>query len=126
MNDRTAWLKRRIEEPIEPELAICDPHHHLWDYPDSRYLVDEFLEDTGSGHHVTLTVFVECLNSYRTHGPEALRPVGETEYVEQIAAASDATAGATRVAAGIVGFADLSLGTAVRPVRCSGKVGIWY
>ncbi len=116
MNDRTAWLKSRIEKPIEPELVICDPHHHLWDYPDSRYLVDEFLEDTGSGHRVTLTVFVECLNSYRAHGPEALRPVGETEYVEHIAATSDAAAGSTRVAAGIIGFADLSLGAAVRPV----------
>ena len=116
MNDRNAWLDRTVEDALEPELAICDPHHHLWNYPDSRYLVDEFLVDTGSGHHVTQTVFVECLNGFRTDGLEALRPVGETEYVEQLAAASDAAGNATRVATGIVGFADLSLGAAVRPV----------
>ena len=116
MNDRTAWLDRTVEEALEPELEICDPHHHLWDYPDSRYLVDELLADTGSGHRVTQTVFVECLNSYRTVGPEELRPVGETEAVERLATASDAAGNATRVAAGIVGFADLSLGAAVRPV----------
>ena len=116
MNDRTAWLDSTVEEALEPELEICDPHHHLWDYPDSRYLVDEFLADAGGGHRVIQTVFVECLNGYRSDGPEALRPVGETEYVEQLAAASDSAGNATGVAAGIVGFADLSLGAAVRPV----------
>ena len=116
MTDQTPWLERTVEAALEPELEICDPHHHLWDYPDSRYLVDEFLADTGGGHHVTRTVFVECLNAYRTDGPEELRPVGETDYVEQLAAISDATGNATRVAAGIVGFADLSLGAAVQPV----------
>ncbi len=60
MNDRTAWLDSTVEEALEPELEICDPHHHLWDYPDSRYLVDEFLADAGSGHRVIQTVFVEC------------------------------------------------------------------
>ncbi len=116
MTDQTPWLERTVEDALEPELEICDPHHHLWNYPDSRYLVDEFLVDTGSGHHVTRTVFVECLNAYRIDGPEELRPVGETDYIEQLAAASDADGNATRVAAGIVGFADLSLGAAVQPV----------
>lgn len=116
MTDQTPWLERTVEQALEPELEICDPHHHLWDYPDSRYLVDEFLVDAGSGHRVTQTVFVECLNGYRSDGPEELRPVGETYCIEQLAAASDATGNATQVAAGIVGFADLSLGAAVRPV----------
>ncbi len=24
------WLDLTQEEPLEPDLAICDPHHHLW------------------------------------------------------------------------------------------------
>ena len=25
------WLALTVEEPLEPDLPICDPHHHLWD-----------------------------------------------------------------------------------------------
>jgi predicted TIM-barrel fold metal-dependent hydrolase len=46
-----------------------------------------------------------------------MRPVGETEFVAGIAAMSDSGLyGPTRVAAGIVGFADLTLGDRVEPV----------
>ncbi len=51
---------------------------------------------------------------YRTEGPLALSPVGETEFVEQLVAAGTRRAGITRVAAGIVGFADLTLGSPVQ------------
>jgi predicted TIM-barrel fold metal-dependent hydrolase len=106
-----------MEDVIEPGLPICDPHHHLWDYPGRRYLLDELLADTGSGHRVTATVFVECRSMYRAGGAETLRPVGETEFVNGIAAMSASGAyGATRVAAGIVGFADLTLGERVGEV----------
>jgi predicted TIM-barrel fold metal-dependent hydrolase len=111
MTDQSPWLSRTIEDAIEPDLLICDPHHHLWDYPDSRYLLDEFLLDIDAGHRVTKTVFVECLQMYRSDGPKELAPVGETEFVERISAECQ-----TRVAAGIVGFADLTLGSAVQPV----------
>ena len=111
MADKSSWLSRTIEEAIEPDLLICDPHHHLWEYPDSRYLVDEFLTDINGGHHVAKTVFVECLQKYRSDGPQELRAVGETEFVERITNESDG-----RVAAGIVGFADLTLGSAVQAV----------
>jgi len=104
------------EEIIEPDLRICDSHHHLWDYPDSRYLVEEFLGDVGGGHKVSSTVYVECRHGWRTSGPEAMRPVGETEYVERLTKESGIDADATRVAAGIIGFADLDLGAAVVPV----------
>src|SRR5690606_11220931 len=101
------------EAPLEPALPIIDPHHHLWDYPkaaNGRYLLDEMLADTRSGHNVVATVFVECRSKYRAGGPESLRPVGETEFVQEIAATSaSGTYGATRVAAGIVSFADLLL-----------------
>ena len=105
------------EDVLEPELPICDPHHHLWDHPGRRYLLDELLADTGSGHDVRATVFVECLSMYRAQGPAALRPVGETEFVNGIAAMSaSGRYGPTRVAAGIVSFADLTLGEAVGAV----------
>ena len=82
------WLERVSEEILEPELPICDPHHHLWDHPGSRYLLDELLADTGSGHRVVSTVFVECMSMYRADGPEELRVVGETEFVQGVAAMS--------------------------------------
>ena len=106
-----------MEEILEPGLPICDPHHHLWDHPRHRYLLDELLADTGSGHDVRSTVFVECLSMYRAHGPQPLRPVGETEFVNGIAAMSaSGRYGGTRVAAGIVSFADLTLGEEVGAV----------
>jgi len=114
MSKTSSWLAQVQEKALEPALPIIDPHHHLWDHPDNRYLADELLADTGSGHNVLATVFVECASKYRTDGPESLRPVGETEFVEAIAA-SCATK-KTRVAAGIVAFADLARGAAVREV----------
>ena len=115
--DRDAWLAQVVEPVLEPELPIVDPHHHLWDHPGSRYMLDEILRDTNTGHRVLATVFVECMSMYRTDGPESMRPVGETEFVNGIAAQSaSGQYGETRVAAGIVGFADLTLGEAVTPV----------
>jgi L-fuconolactonase len=111
------WLAQISEHPLEPALPIIDPHHHLWDHPNSRYMLDEVLRDTGTGHRVIATVFVECLSMYRADGPLSLRPVGETEFVNGIAAQSaSGRYGDTRIAAGIVSFADLTLGTAVEEV----------
>ncbi len=109
-----AWLDQVIEDVIEPDLPICDPHHHLWDHPDSRYLLDELLEDAGDGHNVVSTVFVECASMYRASGDEVFRPVGETEFVNGIAAMSaSGQYGSIRACAGIVGYADLNLGAHV-------------
>jgi L-fuconolactonase len=123
VTDLEAWLKLVTEDAIEPELPICDPHHHLWDRPaqqdrpGNRYLLEELLKDTGGGHNVVQTVFVECRSMYRQDGPEEMQPVGETEFVQGIAAQSaSGQYGTTKVAAGIVSFADLTLGTAVEPV----------
>ena len=112
------WLALTAEEALEPELPICDPHHHLWDHVTTqvtpRYLLDEILEDVGAGHNVVSTVFIECGAMFKRQGPEALRPVGETEFVNGIAAMSaSGLYGKTRVAAGIVGTADLKLGDRV-------------
>jgi L-fuconolactonase len=116
MNNPVPWLERNMEAALEPELPICDPHHHLWDYPDSRYLVDEFLGEIKGGHRVVKTVFVECLQKYRADGPKALRPVGETEFIDRITRNCQSPQATTRVAAGIVGFADLTLGDEVEAV----------
>jgi L-fuconolactonase len=105
------------EEILDPELPICDPHHHLWDHPGSRYLLEDLLEDIKSGHTITQTVFVECMSKYRQDGPQEMKPVGETEFVQGIAAESASELyGPTRVASGIVGYADLTLGSAVAKV----------
>jgi L-fuconolactonase len=115
---REAWLaKQPVESILEPELPIIDTHHHLWDRPDHRYLLHELLADLRTGHNVVATVFVECHAMYRAHGPAEMRPVGEVEFVAGIAAMSDSGQyGPTRIAAGIVGFADLTLGDRVEPV----------
>ena len=86
------WLALTVEAPLEPDLPICDPHHHLWDCRPARlaprYLLDEILEDARSGHNVVSTVFIECGAMFKPDGPEALRPVGEIEFVNGIAAMS--------------------------------------
>ena len=126
-----------LEPILEPDLPIVDPHHHLWDrrgdFPADdgapqhgfitvinlrpRYLLDELLADTSSGHNIRATVFLECGAMYRADGPAELRCVGETEFVNGIAAMSASGGyGETRVCAGIVGKADLRMGDQVTPV----------
>ena len=117
MADLNEWFSQVTEEILEPERPICDPHHHLWDRGGNRYLLDELLADIGSGHNVVSTVFVECLSMYRADGPEELRPVGETELVQGVAAMSASGGyGPARACAGIISYADLALGDAVAPV----------
>jgi predicted TIM-barrel fold metal-dependent hydrolase len=126
-----------VEPILEPDLPIIDPHHHLWVVPEAvrrkmdpeanpflfvrketpRYLLDELLADLNAGHNVVATVFVQCHSMYRADGPAAMRPVGEVEFVNGIAAMSaSGTFGPRRACAGIVGQADLRLGAAVEDV----------
>ena len=114
MTDRDSWLARTAEEAIDPGLPVCDPHHHLWDLPQSRYLLDELIGDITGGHRVTSTVYVECDQRYRPDGPPVLRPVGETDFVERLVGAHQGGECTTQIAAGIVGFADLTLGAGVQ------------
>jgi predicted TIM-barrel fold metal-dependent hydrolase len=107
----------RAEEILEPDLPICDPHHHLWDFPGNRYLLPELLADVQSGHNVQSTVFVECTSFYRASGPEALRMVGETEFVNGAAAmAASGRYGFVLACEGIVARADLTMAAAVGAV----------
>ena len=116
------WLALTEETPIEPAIPLCDPHHHFWDrrlpsIPYQRYLLHELMADVDSGHNVRSTVFVEARSMYRASGPDELRPVGEVEFVQGLAAASaSGVYGETRAAAAIVGHADLKLGQGVAAV----------
>ncbi len=104
-----AWLNLVSEEIIDPDRPIVDPHHHLWDRAWGRYLLDELWADTGSGHNVVTTVYLECGSSFYSSGPVHLKPVGESVFVNEIAAASRANPDQPSIGA-IVGRADLSLG----------------
>ena len=102
------WLALTQEPTLEPELPICDAHHHFWDLrperiPYQRYLLHELAADVHCGHNVRSTVFIETRAMYRPNGPAELRPVGEVEFVQGLAAA-------------IVGHANLNLGERVQPV----------
>ena len=117
--DAARWLAQVDEEILEPELPICDAHHHLWDRTGGgqRYLFDELLADLQSGHDVRSTVYVDCRAMYRADGPAAMRPVGETEFAQGVAAMSaSGLYGPLRAAAAIVGHVDMLEGDAVRPV----------
>lgn len=124
------------EAIIEPELPIVDPHHHLWDlralvpaFPEPRhdfieaiagaayYTFDQLHADTHSGHNVVATVFMECGAFYDPARGDAMKPVGEVEFVNGVAAqGASGLYGDYRPCAGIVGHADLTLGDAVKPV----------
>lgn len=114
---RDDWLARRTEEILEPALPIVDPHHHLWDRPGWAYMLDDLLADMNSGHNIVGTVFVQCRSMHRSGGPEAFRPVGETEFVNGVAAMSASGGyGPAKICAGIVGHVDLRLGPAATEV----------
>lgn len=107
---REDWLALAQEDILAPEQPILDPHHHLWDRPEGRYRAEELAADTGAGHDVRATIFVQCRAGYRDHGPEELRPVGEVETV------LDWCRDHPDHPAGLVACADLRLGQAVAPV----------
>jgi len=109
------WLEGTPEAALEPEIPICDPHHHLWDFRPGgvqrRYFLDEMLEDLAGGHTIVSSVFIECGTMFRADGPEELRCVGETEFANGMAAmAASGRYGPARIAAGIVATAELMLG----------------
>src|SRR5712691_13359442 len=116
------WLALTQESTMEPELPICDAHHHFWDLrperiPYQRYLLHELVADMNCGHAVRATVFIETRAMYRPDGPVELRPVGEVEFVQgQAAASASGLYGPCRAAAAIIGHADLKLADRVAPV----------
>jgi len=107
-----AWLDQVVESIIDPDRAIVDAHHHLWDRPGaSPYMLEDLWADTSSGHNIVKTVFLECGSHYRDEGPEHLKPVGETDFVREIAEETALTSsrGHPEITA-IIAYADLTLG----------------
>jgi predicted TIM-barrel fold metal-dependent hydrolase len=114
---REDWLKLHTEDIIDPARPIVDPHHHLWDRGGLRYLIEEITDDIASGHNIIATVYVEARSMYRASGPEALRPVGEVEFVNGVAAmAASGSYGKALICAGIVGHTNLLLGDGAKAV----------
>lgn len=114
---RHDWLSLVSEEALEPDLPIIDAHHHLWDRPGALYLFNEYRRDVDTGHRIVASIYAQCRNMYRDTGPVEMRPIGEVEFVNGVAAqAASGLYGPFRACAAIVGFADLMLGDDVGPV----------
>ena len=113
---RPAWLAQHTEAALESTLPIIDPHHHLADHNWGGYLADDLLVDLNSGHCVESTVFIQVGFAYRESGPDHLRPVGETVRVLQISDQANSQQDKAHICAGVVGFAELSLGASVEDV----------
>src|SRR6266851_4299824 len=114
---REDWLAQRKEEILDSSRPIVDPHHHLWDRGGQRYMIEEMAADIASGHNIVSTVYVDCRSMYRASGPEAMRPVGEVEFANGIAAqAASGGYGSARICEGIVGHANMLLGGEARRV----------
>tara|TARA_B100000214_G_scaffold50505_2_gene31822 strand:- start:5564 stop:6592 length:1029 start_codon:yes stop_codon:yes gene_type:complete len=117
------WINGVKEEIIDPEREIIDPHHHLWHGPDNppgikesyRYLLQDLWQDTSSGHNIKKTVFIDCGQEYYSDGPEQFKPVGETEFVAEIAAQATSDQSQAQIS-GIIGHANMMLGSNVKEV----------
>lgn len=124
------------EAILEPDLPIIDPHHHLWDlrpmvpmFPKpqhdfiaaiagaAHYTFDQLHADISTGHKIVGTVFMECGAFYNADATDALKPGGEVEFVNGVAAQSaSGLYGPLKACAAIIGHADLTLGKDVAPV----------
>ena len=117
------WINGVKEEIIDPDMEIIDPHHHLWHGPEDppgikesyRYLLEDLWSDTSSGHNIKKTVFIDCGQEYYEEGPDRFKPVGETEFVVEIAKQGRQSPDKAQIA-GIIGHANMMLGSSVKEV----------
>ncbi|TMV08267.1 amidohydrolase family protein [Arenibacterium halophilum] len=98
----------RDEPVIGPDLPIIDGHHHMFDRPAARYLLDDILEDIRLGHDIRATVYIESHFGFDETGPDHLKPVGETRFAAEIAEACAAQEEHVRVNAAIISYADMT------------------
>lgn len=98
------------EDIIDPDLPIIDAHHHLFDFPHYRYLLDDYLKDAAAGHRIIGSVYIEIQAFARKTGPEPLRPLGEIEFANGVGAMCADGQYGPRVAAAVVGYADMRRG----------------
>ena len=107
-------LEGRDEPILEPDLPILDSHIHLFDLPGNRYMLEDYLADAGAGHNIVGAVYCETQAFSRPDGPEHLRPLGEVEFANGVAAmCASGTYGDCKVAHGLIGHANLTLGSVV-------------
>ncbi|MBT4486393.1 MAG: amidohydrolase family protein [Rhodospirillaceae bacterium] len=111
------WLGKIDEAILEPDLAIIDPHHHLWLRNGYTYMMPELAVDLASGHNIAATVFAECHSMYRQDGADAERSLGEAEFVRgQAAMSAGGQFGPTRACDVMFGNVDMTLGADVAPL----------
>lgn len=111
---REDWLARRHEAVLDPAMPVIDAHHHLFHQGAHRYLFEELLADTTDGHDIRATIYIEAGAMARADGDPMLRPLGEFEFANGIAAMSaSGSYGAARLCAGIIPHADLRYGQAI-------------
>lgn len=111
------WLATHDEDILEPDIAIVDPHHHLWLRNGYTYLMPELAADMASGHNIVASVFAECHSMYRQDGPVEERSLGETEFVRgQAAMSASGDFGPPQACDVMFGNVDLTLGEAVEPL----------
>jgi predicted TIM-barrel fold metal-dependent hydrolase len=97
------WLDQVVEDIIEPELPILDPHHHMWPQGQGLpYTRDDLHRDADAGHNIVKTIFMECGSAYNRDAPEHLRSLGETTYI-----ADQAFSDPNPLIAGIISSIDL-------------------
>ncbi|ANC03312.1 amidohydrolase [Pseudomonas putida] len=114
---RPEWLAQVSEAALDPERAIIDAHHHLWDRPGQRYMMEDYLADMACGHRLVASVYIQCRSMLAVDRPEPFQAVGEVEYANGVAAYSaSGVLGEVRLCQAIVGGANLLLGDAVAPV----------
>lgn len=106
---KTKLLESTKEEILEPNLPICDAHHHLWEYPGYVYSGKDLLEDIAS-NNVLSTVFVEAWDRIVRNGKLLKDPPAQTAFAVN---EGEINPGRTRIAAGIVGFVDLMRGESI-------------
>ena len=116
---RESWREQVHEAALDPDMPIIDAHHHIVPEPHrarlERYLLDDIVDDIARcGHRIVATVHVDAFSNYRTTGPEALRPVGETDHIAALAQRTRQKLAECNIFAAIVGHADLTLGRARR------------
>lgn len=113
----TEQISGGIAEIVDPNIPIIDAHHHLFDRPALRYMFEDYVADVNTGHNVIASVYVETLAMSRASGPDLLRPIGEVEFANGVAAMSASGGyGSTEVNSAIVGYADLRAGDAVAEI----------
>ena len=117
-NDGFTRIRDGADEPIlDPDMPIIDTLHHLFDRGALRFMLEDYLACAAMGHRILATVYVETQAMARRDGPAALRPLGEVEFASGMAAmAASGVYGTCRVAAGIIGHADMTLGDEIAPL----------